>query len=517
MDSASASAESLKQQIAATENELERLKEQLASVEVQDSVKNGENVCDDAETGSPVTSGKWPLSHEEYKRYGRQMIMPNIGIQGTILSDEFMKTFAYCVGQLRLKAARVLIVGAGGLGCPAAAYIAGAGVGTIGIIDGDEVEISNLHRQILHSTSKVGMKKVDSVVEYLKSYFPLPFFPISHHIVTSHSLNPNLNYKAHREHLTTQNAESIVSQYDLLLDCTDHPTSRYLISDISILLRKPLISASALRTDGQLIVLNSPPLPPGNTSGGPCYRCVFPKPPPAESVVSCGDGGILGPVVGTMGVLQALEAVKLIASGKLVAPQTDGLGEEGKGKIDASMLLFSANSNPPSRSVRLRSRRPGCFACGAEGGLSLESLSSGSLDYVLFCGVTAPVSILAPEERIEARDYNEARTKKQHLLVDVREKVQFDICSLEGSVNVPFSTLQGSQAVSTDGVRPMWIPDSLAPDAPIYVVCRLGNDSQVVARKLKESGLDKDGRYIGDIKGGLKAWKEQVDSSWPEY
>jgi adenylyltransferase/sulfurtransferase len=324
-------------------------------------------------------------------------------------------------------------------------------------------------------------------------------------------LNPNLNYIPHTGHLTPETAEEVVKGYDLVLDCTDHPTSRYLISDICILLSKPLISASALRTDGQLIVLNSPPLPAGNISGGPCYRCVFPKPPPAASVISCGDGGILGPVVGTMGVLQALEAVKLISQGKLSAA---GYGE-GKGG-EASMLLFSANSSPPFRNVRLRARRPKCFACSSESGLSLESLRSGSLDYVLFCGVNAPINILAPEERVEAREY-ERRKGKEHLLVDVREKVQFDICSLEGSINVPFSTLQGARV--GDGVqeRPAWIPEPLPPDAPIYVVCRLGNDSQVVARKLKESGLDKNGRYIGDIKGGLKAWKEQVDSSWPEY
>jgi adenylyltransferase and sulfurtransferase len=166
--------------------------------------------------------------------------------------------------------------------------------------------------------------------------------------------------------------------------------------------------------------------------------------------------------------------------------------------------------------VRLRSRRAGCFACSKEGALTLESLSSGSLDYVLFCGVTAPVKILEPEERVDAREYEQKRLGR-HLLVDVREKVQFDICSLEGSVNVPFSTLQGNREVSADWEKPAWIPESLPADAPIYVVCRLGNDSQFVARKLKESGLHKDGRYIGDIKGGLKAWKEQVDSSWPEY
>jgi adenylyltransferase/sulfurtransferase len=218
----------------------------------------------------------------------------------------------------------VLIVGAGGLGCPAAAYIAGAGVGTIGIVDGDVVETSNLHRQILHSTAKVGMKKVDSAISFLTSYC-LPSLFYFYNTYRLCRLNPNLRYIAHGEHLTPQNAREIVEKYDLVLDCTDHPTSRYLISDICVLLHKPLISASALRTDGQLIVLNSPPLPAGDASGGPCYRCVFPKPPPAESVVSCGDGGILGPVVGTMGVLQALEAVKLITAGKL----TGCRGREG--------------------------------------------------------------------------------------------------------------------------------------------------------------------------------------------
>ncbi|KAK0126518.1 Urmylation protein, variant 2 [Cadophora gregata] len=368
------------------------------------------------------------------------------------------------------------------------------------------------------------MKKVESAIEYLTN------------------LNPNPTYIPHPTHLTPQNSHSIVSQYDLVLDCTDHPTSRYLISDISILLSKPLISASALRTDGQLIVLNSPPLPAGHASGGPCYRCVFPKPPPAESVVSCGDGGILGPVVGVMGVLQALEAIKLIVAGKLEAfpppprpptPSSEsapGLGSATLGgqvpiqpdvaTAAATMLLFSAISNPPFRSVRLRSRRTNCFACSSSAGLSLESLTSGSLDYVLFCGVTSPINILNPEERIEARQYHEilrAKPEKKHLLLDIREKVQFDICNLEGSINVPFSTLQGNRGVARSGEKPVWVPEGLPEDAPIYVVCRLGNDSQVVTRKLKESGLASQGRYIGDIKGGLKAWKEQVDGSWPEY
>ena len=209
-----------------------------------------------------------------------------------------------------------------------------------------------------------------------------------------------------------------------------------------------------------------------------------------------------------MGVLQAVEALKMIVQGKL-RPRELVDGEASP----ASMLLFSANSPQPFRSVKLRSRRAGCFACSKESGISLEGLKSGSLDYVLFCGLASAVNILKPEERVQARKYTGLEQKG--LLVDVREKVQFDICSLEGSINVPFSTLQG-KALGPGEVG--WIPDDFPEDAPIYVVCRLGNDSQVVARRLKESGLDNGGRrYIGDIEGGLKAWKEQVDATWPEY
>jgi adenylyltransferase and sulfurtransferase len=326
-------------------------------------------------------------------------------------------------------------------------------------------------------------------------------------------LNPNVEYKAHSEHLSPQNAESIVREYDLVLDCTDNPASRYLISDICVLLSKPLISASALKTEGQLIVLNHPPLPPGDEKGGPCYRCVFPKPPPVESVMSCGEGGILGPVVGVLGVLQACEAVKLITSGGLeTGTANQGLDDRNEGN---SMLLFSSESQPQFRSLKMRGRRKGCFACSSEASLSLESLSSGSLDYILFCGLSSPVKTLDDSERIEAREYDELKGKgKEHLLVDVREKLQFDICSIEGSINVPFSSFQGK---AKEG-KPDWIPNGAGEDWPIYVVCRLGNDSQIVARKLKDAGLDGNGkRYIGDIRDGLKAWREQVDRSWPEY
>jgi adenylyltransferase/sulfurtransferase len=284
-----------------------------------------------------------------------------------------------------------------------------------------------------------------------------------------------------------------------------------------VLLGKPFVSASAQQTDGQLMVLNYPPRKAGDPRGGPCYRCVFPKPPPPEMIFSCGDGGILGPVVGAIGVLQALEAIKLVVSGLSVEDTTFSEFEDNPIPPPA-LLIFSSRDQNPFRSVRLRTRRPDCFACSAVSTLSIESLSSGSLDYVAFCGTVNPIQLLSPEERISAREYAhkmEVETaNKDHVLVDVREKVQFDICNIPGSVNIPFSALQGGQTMQDPSE---WLPGKLSSNAPIYVVCRLGNDSQVATRKFKDSDMFADGhRYIGDIEGGLKAWREQVDKSWPD-
>ncbi|ETS86821.1 Adenylyltransferase and sulfurtransferase UBA4 [Pestalotiopsis fici W106-1] len=467
-----AEAVALRQQIHGAEKELAALRARLVEIEALQTVSK---TTGNPEIDNTPATWKWPLREEEYARYGRQLILPSVGIQG----------------QLRLKSAAVLIIGAGGLGCPAAAYLAGAGVGTLGLVDGDTVEESNLHRQIAHSSAKVGMKKVDSLADFCRE------------------LNPEVTYTRHGIHLEPQNAEEIVSKYDIVLDCTDHPTSRYLVSDICVLLQKPLISASALRTDGQLIVLNNPAAVQGQPGGGPCYRCVFPKPPPAESVVSCGEGGILGPVVGIMGVLQALEAIKIIAA---------GVGMSQQEPNTPSLLLFSASGPTTFRSMKMRGRRPNCFACSPLSELSLDTLKSGSLDYVAFCGTSAPVRILAPEERISATAYN-AITKENprpaHVLLDVREREHFDIASIHGAINIPFSTFQ-KKTQSTEQSRPDWLPESLPPDAPIYVVCRVGNDSQLVTQRLKDVGLDGHGvRFIGDISGGMRAWKQEVDTSLP--
>lgn len=401
-------------------------------------------------------------------------------------------------------------------------------------------------------------------------------------------LNPLPRYIPHREHLTPQNAEDIVAAYDLVLDCTDHPTSRYLISDICVLLQKPLVSASALRTDGQLIVLNTPPTAQGVMSLGgdagrtptptpvpapPCYRCVFPRPPPPDAVVSCGEGGVLGPAVGVMGVLQALEAVKIIVAGMTVAPPPRG-GEEGGGgdhertattarnrmtptsqqqQQQPTLLLFSGAAGtigaPTFRSVRMRARRRDCFACGEGAGarLTLEGLHGGGcVDYVAFCGRVgggaADGGLLGDEERISAREFGRlvnggGDAGPPRLLLDVREKELFDVASIDGAVNVPFSVIQrnaagrlkkqadggqasagarGGETVGTEEVSPEWLPPDLPANAPIYVVCRVGNDSQVVARQLIDAGLGRDGeRWIGDIRGGMRAWRDDVDETLP--
>jgi len=476
---------SLQNQIANTESKLQELKTQLQRAQVQYAAAE---VLEVAYAGGlpqgwqhefglllnqhpeTIQTNKHPLPTSDYQRYGRQLVMPEIGLRG----------------QLRLKEAKVLIIGAGGLGCPAATYLAGAGVGTIGMVDGDVVEVSNLHRQIAHSTHRVGVPKVESAKTYLEA------------------LNPTIKYNTYPHHLSPTTALDIVSQYDLVLDCTDHPTSRYLISDACVLARKPLVSASALRTEGQLIVLNNPPGAQG-APGGPCYRCVWPRPPPAESVVSCGEGGILGPVVGIMGLLQSLEAIKILAAGIQEASTTTP-------PSNPTLTMFSAYSSPQFRSVRLRPRRADCAACSAQATISEAELRSGSLDYVAFCGVTNPVSVLGDHERVGAAEFSKHWSgATRPVLLDVRDKTQFELCSLPGSINVPWSDFPAvlNQAVN-EGQRPDWLD---AQD--VAIVCKLGNDSQLAARMIMDTGLAR-GNVV-DIRGGFKAWKSEVDDTWPDY
>lgn len=249
-------------------------------------------------------------------------------------------------------------------------------------------------------------------------------------------------------------------------------------------------------------MLNDPPLTPGDLTGGPCYRCVFPRPPPPESITSCGEGGILGPVVGTMGVLQALEAIKVLTAEKKTSGEV----------VKPSLLMFSAYSQPPFRSVRMRSRRPDCASCSSHASVTRQSLQSGSLDYVAFCGASVPVNILPAENRINAVEFARLHGEcNQMLLIDVRDETQYSIAALDGSVNVPWT-----------GNAESWLRDAakqgvLAKDNQThrYVVCRLGNDSQLAAAALMSSM--KAPSLVKDIRGGFKSWKKDVDDRWPEY
>lgn len=303
----------------------------------------------------------------------------------------------------------------------------------------------------------------------------------------------------------------------MVLDCTDHPTSRYLISDAAVIAHKPLVSASALKTEGQLLVLNWPPSTPEAVDGGFCYRCVFPKPPPIESVIDCGAGGILGPVVGVMGVLMAVETIKIIVRLQSL-PQQDA--------ISPSLLLYSAFNNPPFRSVRLRGKRPACPSCSSVPTINRQSLLAGSLDYSAFCGVASDPNILSDADRVSATEYSKIHHEagQNHILVDVREKPQFDICHLEHSLNVPFSAL--STALERQPIHDYTTPDQAlqkiknSPGLPIYILCRFGNDSQLAVQKMQTwAQSNRKGKecQVRDIRGGLGAWRREVDPRFPEY
>lgn len=291
------------------------------------------------------------------------------------------------------------------------------------------------------------------------------------------------------------------------------------------------------------MILNYPTLPAGHEKGGPCYRCIFPRPPPADSVTSCADGGIIGPVVGMMGVMQAMETIRVVTSN--IDPETH------ETPIVPMLHLFSAYSAPPFRSIKLRRRRADCAVCSAKATINLDSLRGGSMDYVQFCGSLNPVSVLKPEDRMSPQEYARAYGAGKiqlpevgeppaysPFIVDVREKVQYEICPFYHSINIPISEILSSRPQTAEEKQfvldgetitgPEWLQRlNLTPNqvGDIHVICRQGNDSQLAVQKMKELGLagndnDNDGRRcrtIKDIKGGLMAWKRDVDPEWPEY
>ncbi|CAJ0650837.1 21119_t:CDS:10 [Entrophospora sp. SA101] len=397
---------------------------------------NENEIC--VESNIELNGNKKSLTLEEYLRYGRQLILPGFGLSG----------------QIKLKNASILVVGAGGLGAPAAIYLTSAGVGRLGIIDYDSVESSNLQRQIIHNESRTGISKAQSAK------------------MTIQKLNSLCECIAYDLLLDNTNALEIIKSYDIVIDATDNVATRYLLNDACVILGKPLVSGSALRMEGQLTVYNH--------KDGPCYRCMFPKPPPPESVLNCADGGVLG---------VALLAIKIAINME-------------EGEKPHNLLLFSAADYPLFRSMKLRSKKPNCSVCGENP--TITQLQN----YVQFCGTGAldkspDVKLLNHEERINVKTYNEIRLQCiTHVLIDVRENVQFDICHLPGSINIPLQNLS---------TRLDEIEKSLP--SPITPVCRHGNDSQHAVQLLKKITKGE----VKDIIGGLYRWAKEVDNQFPIY
>lgn len=375
------------------------------------------------------------LERDELERYARQIRLPSFGI----------------AGQERLKRARVLIVGAGGLGSPAAMYLAAAGVGTIGIADGEQVDVTNLHRQLLHRTSDVGSSKVDSARETLGS------------------INPHVRVETIAARVSRENALDLVAAYDVVVDGTDNFPTRYLLNDACVLTSRPLVYGSVDRFDGQVSVFA--------TERGPCYRCLFPRPPEPGSVKSCADAGVLGVLPGLIGTLQATEALKLIL----------GLGETLGGR-----LLLVDTLSMRFRTVEL-DRDPNCPACGTH---ELTAL----IDYDEFCAgdqlAAAEVDTIVPSDLAGAISRGE-----NVVLVDVREPYEWEIARLPGARLIPLG------AIVHGG------PPAIPRDANIVVYCHHGQRSAMAAETLAAYGF----RRVRNLVGGIDRWSRDVDSSVRRY
>jgi len=374
------------------------------------------------------------LTREETARYSRHLIMPEVTTDG----------------QQRLKAARVLCIGAGGLGSPAALYLAAAGVGTIGIVDFDEVDLSNLQRQILHGTKDVGRSKLESAQDRLRD------------------INPEIEIELHQCRFSSENASKIVSEYDVVVDGSDNFATRYLSNDVCVFASKPNVYGSVFRFEGQTTVF-APYL------GGPCYRCLFPEPPPPDSVPNCAQAGVLGVLPGIIGTLQAVEAIKLIV----------GIGEPLIGRLlhfDALKVKF--------RELNLR-RDPQCPVCGE------NPTIFSPIDYDQFCGVRdeETVPIISVNELKRKMDAREA-----FKLVDVREPFEYEIARIDGAQLIPLGEIAERAG-------------ELQREQQIVVHCHSGTRSAQAVRLLQHRGFNN----VYNLEGGIDAWSDQIDPSVPKY
>lgn len=351
-------------------------------------------------------------------------------------------------------------------------YLCGAGVGHLGIIDYDTVEINNLHRQLLHTEHSIGLPKSLSAKKQLLQ------------------LNSSVNVSVHHVQLSSENALELITDYDIVLDASDNVATRYLLNDACVMLKKPLVSGSALQLEGQLTVYNY--------RNGPCHRCLFPKPPPPETVTNCGDGGVIGAVTGVIGTLQALEAIKILLN--------------VEDTLSGRLLLFDA-ARTTFRNVRLRGKQESCAIC------SPQPTITALIDYEQFCGMKASdkdtkLAILPAEQRITVEELQQIRDNKlKHLLIDVRTENEFEICQLEMTENWPIKLFADRNERKTN------LLDRIKRErVPVYVICRRGNDSQIAAKRLITDLLKENCDVsVKDVVGGLHAWTRQIDDQFPIY
>jgi len=376
------------------------------------------------------------LSQEEHLRYSRHLMVPEIGLEG----------------QKKLKSASVLIVGAGGLGSPAALYLAAAGVGRIGIVDDDVVAASNLQRQVIHGSADLDRPKVESAKARMTD------------------LNPFIQVDAHFDFFNEKNAERIAESYDLILDCADNFATRYLVNDLCALTGKADVYGAVYRFEGQVSVFDA--------RIGPCYRCLFPEPPPVGAAPTCGEAGVFGLTPGLIGTLQAVEAIKLIL----------GIGEPLVGK-----LLMADTLSMSFRTINLR-KRPDCPLCGEKRQIT------HLIDYPAFCAAELGQPLREDEKISPAELVERLKQPNPPLLLDVRSEVELQISKISGSLHIPIEQL------------PLRLGE-LAKNRNIVVFCRNGTRSSRAVRQLKDTGIGR----VKNLTGGINAWAREVDKGMFEY
>ncbi len=393
---------------------------------------------------SIIEESRWrgmTFSNDEVARYSRHLIMPEVKLEG----------------QKKLKAASVLCIGTGGLGSPIALYLAAAGIGRLGLVDYDVVDFSNLQRQVLHSTKDVGRKKLNSARDKIRE------------------LNPNVQVDLHHALFTSENAMELAAPYDIIIDGTDNFPTRYLSNDVCVFQKKPNVYGSIFRFDGQTTVF-APHL------GGPCYRCMFPEPPPPGEVPTCAEGGVLGVLPGVVGVIQAIEAVKLIL----------GVGEPLIGRLlhfDALAMRF--------KEYKLR-RDPACPVCGD------APTITGLVDYEQFCGIPQARQREAELDALPSLTPAELKARMDRgeklRLLDIREPHEWDICHFEGAELVPPGEFAARMSAFDSAEE-------------IVLVCKNGGRSAAALKTLLDAGFAR----AANLAGGLDAWSEQIDPSFPKY